>query len=221
MRTRRHRQIVNVRHSDRRRCAPGCVYSARSSAAASAPLFSGRFGVLRLRLRAAVPVARLGRSSRLRVLKIQPQKLVPLLQVRLFDRDFRQALGMRIQQPGYRNVSDAAREAPAATSIASSSGSSKLSDTTTTTLLRRVGALQLPRHGLGMRRDFVGARLRPHPVRLNVFLEPDPPDRVGIGIRVRQMRTFAESGSRKIISAPSSCAVRNASVNGSAGSTGT
>ncbi len=55
---------------------------------------------------------------------------------------------------------------------------------------RRVGALQLPRHSGRMRGNFIRSILRPHAIRFDVPVEPDAPDRIRIGISIRQMRPF-------------------------------
>ena len=79
-------------------------------------------------------------------------------------------------------------------SIASSTGSSRLSETTTSTLRQRIGALQLPGHAGGVRRDLFRARLRIDAVGLDVLLEPMWRMRVGVRIIVRQVRPLAGIG---------------------------
>ena len=56
---------------------------------------------------------------------------------------------------------------------------------------QRIGALNLPGNAAGMRGDGFRARLRPHPVRLNIFFERHAADRIRIRIIVRQMRARA------------------------------
>ena len=78
--------------------------------------------------------------------------------------------------------------------MASSSGSSRFSETTTTRSCSGIGPLQLPGHGGGVRRDFVGARLRTHAIALDVALEADALHRVGVRILIVQVRTLLRVG---------------------------
>ena len=182
--------------SDRRSSAPDCGCSGRSCGAASAPAFHRWTRCISPRPRAAGRIERAAGRAFPRRSQIQPEEFVALLQIRKFDGDFGQAIGMRIQQLHVRVFAGAARERPAALSIASSSGSSRFERHDHDHVRRRVRALQLPRHGGGVRGDLFGARLRPHAIGLDVSFEADAADRVGVRIGVGQMRALESNRAR-------------------------
>ena len=86
---------------------------------------------------------------------------------------------------------------------------------------QRIGALQFPGDAGGVPRDFLGARLRVNAVRLDVPLEADMADGVGVRVGVFQVRALAGVGIDENDFRSDLEAVRMASVNGSAGSMGT
>jgi hypothetical protein len=140
--------------------------------------------------------------------------LVALLQERILDGDFAQAIRMRIHQ--LQIFAAAARGLGCGVPwhrARGRAGSARSPPARAPTDRRPAVSRRCLRRTL----DLGGALLRIHAIRFHVLAQRNRSQRVGIGISVGQVRALVESGSAKTICAPISCALRMASTNGSAG----